>query len=191
MKNKILTTMAACLVAVQIQASSVKIFDDSLSVLVSGVPYTNIASDLGARLGVWDAGTSVFTQFAGSGGYYSADLGELSTILDKTSNVAPYTVDTQFSVAIYNRAANLDFASSVAFAVLTDSTWRIPAFDLGTSTTTFGLTESTTALAGSYNFGGGTQTIGLVAAAIPEPSSASLLALGVAGLVALRARRKS
>jgi len=191
MKNKILATMTACLVAVQIQASSVKILDDSLSVLVSGVPYTDKSSDLGARLGVWDAGTSVFTQFAGSGGYYSADLGELSTLLDKTSNVAPYTANTQFAVAIYNRVATLDFSSSVAFAVLTDSTWRIPAFDLGTSTTTFGLTASTTALAGSYNFGGGTQTIGLVAAAIPEPSSASLLALGVAGLVALRVRRKS
>jgi len=192
MKNKILATITVCLVAVQIQASSVKIIDDSLSVLVSGVAYTNTASDLGARLGVWNAGTSTFTQFAGSGGYYSADLGELSTILDKTSNVAPYTANTQFSIAVYNKAANLDFASDVAFAVLTDSTWRIPAFDLGTSVTTFGLTESTTALAGSYNYGSGNQTIGLVnLAAVPEPSVASLFALGTVGLVALRARRKS
>jgi hypothetical protein len=192
MKNKILATVTACLVAVQIQASSVKIFDDSLSVLVSGVAYTNTASDLGARLGTWDAGTSTFTQFSGSGGYYSVDLGELSTILDKTSNVAPYTASTQFSMAVYNKAANLDFASNVAFAVLTDSTWRIPAFDLGTSVTTFGLTASTTALAGSYNYGSGNQTIGLVnLAAVPEPSVASLLALGTVGLVALRARRKS
>ena len=192
MKNKILATMTACLVAVQIQASSVKILDDSLSVLVSGVAYTNTSSDLGARLGVWDAGTSVFTQFAGSGGYYSADLGELSTLLDKTSNVAPYTANTQFAVAIYNRVATLDFSSSVAFAVLTDSTWKIPTFDLGTGQTLYGLTASTSALAGTYNFNGGTQVIGLTTlAAIPEPSVASLLALGRVGLVALRGRRKS
>jgi len=190
MRNKILATMAACLVAVQIQASSVKIIDDSLSVLVNSVAYTTTTSDLGARLGVWDAGTSVFTQFAGSGGYYSADLGELSTLLDKTTNVAPYVANTQFAVAVYNRVATLDFASSVAFAVLTDSTWKVPTFDLGTGQTLFGLTASTSALAGTYDYNGGTQIIGLLVA-VPEPSVASLLALGVAGLVALRVRRKS
>jgi len=192
MKNKILATITTCLVAFQIQASSVKIFDDSLSVLVSGVAYTNTTSDLGARLGVWDAGTSTFTQFAGSGGYYSADLGELSSILDKTSNVAPYVANTQFAIAIYNKAANFDFASNVAFAVLTDTTWKIPSFDLGTSVTTFSLNTTTSALAGTYSFNGGAQIIGLTnLAAVPEPSVASLFALGTVGLVALRARRKS
>jgi hypothetical protein len=190
MKNKILMTLAATLMVVQAQASSVKVYDDSLSVLVSGVPYTTITSDLGARLGLWSAGT--FTQFSGSGGYYSADLGELSTVLDKTSNIAPYTANTQFAIAVYNKAANLDFASNVAFAVLTDTTWKIPAFDLGTSVTTFSLNSTTSALAGTYSYNGGTQIIGLTnLAAVPEPSVASLFALGTVGLVALRARRKS
>jgi hypothetical protein len=35
------------------------------------------------------------------------------------------------------------------------------------------------------------KSVGIAQTVIPEPSSASLLALGVAGLVALRVRRKS
>jgi hypothetical protein len=190
MKNKILVTLAVSLLAIQVQASSVVVADDSLSVLVSGVAYTNASADLGARLGVWSAGA--FTQFSGSTGYYSFDLGEFKATLDKTANVAPYTATTQFAIAVYNKVATLDFASNVAFAVLTDTTWRVPTFDLGVGATTLALTSTTSALAGTYNYNAGTQIIGLVnLAAVPEPSSASLLALGVAGLVALRVRRKS
>jgi len=108
------------------------------------------------------------------------------------------------SNVVYNSAANTsssvnaDYllpqagitAGTTQYALLTDSTWKmISASALDTGTTTLGFTANTGISGGfgSYN----TATSAITLSAIPEPSSASLLALGVAGLVALRARRKS
>ena len=79
-------------------------------------------------------------------------------------------------------------AGTTQYALLTDSTWKMltaSATDL--TTTTLGFTAGTAISGGFGSYNSATSTITL----IPEPSSASLLALGVAGLVALRARRKS
>jgi hypothetical protein len=81
-------------------------------------------------------------------------------------------------------------AGTTQYALLTDSTWKMltaSATDL--TITTLGFTAGTAISGGfgSYN----TATSAITLNAIPEPSSASLLALGVAGLVALRVRRKS
>jgi len=76
------------------------------------------------------------------------------------------------------------------YALLTDSSWKmISASALDTGTTTLGFTVNTGISGGFGSYNSATSAITLNA--IPEPSSASLLALGVAGLVALRARRKS
>ena len=91
-------------------------------------------------------------------------------------------------------------SGSSQVGVFSNSGWIIPAnptgitpgglgadiFDLGT-VAYFGLLSLGT---GAYA-GDGVVNSANLAAIIPEPSSASLLALGVAGLVALRARRKS
>jgi len=102
------------------------------------------------------------------------------------------------SAANTSSAVNADYllpqagitAGTTQYALLTDSTWKmISASALDTGTTTLGFTANTGISGGfgSYN----TATSAITLNAIPEPSSASLLALGVAGLVALRVRRKS
>lgn len=90
-------------------------------------------------------------------------------------------------------------AGSSQVGVFSNSNWIVPAnptdipdaygFDIGDA--------GTIAYFGSLLSGGGIDpsqgvaNSARLAVVIPEPSSASLLALGVAGLVALRARRKS
>ena len=105
--------------------------------------------------------------------------------------------------------ANVNYSSSIGsnksvyvwtafngeIGIFRDSTWTTPASDLTALTLNLsGITAATASseiLLGSYqDYATGNDQLRL-AAVIPEPSSASLLALGVAGLVALRARRKS
>jgi hypothetical protein len=105
---------------------------------------------------------------------------------------------TASSAGNTNSSINADYllpqagitAGTTQYALLTDSSWKmISASALDTGTTLLGFTANTAISGGfgSYN----TATSAITLNAIPEPSSASLLALGVAGLVALRARRKS
>jgi len=90
------------------------------------------------------------------------------------------------------------YGTGSEIAIVTDSTWTVPTSDVG------GLTIGSTALTSmlsselvlaTYTDYTGTgdliKSVGVAQTVIPEPSSASLLALGVAGLVALRIRRKS
>jgi hypothetical protein len=108
------------------------------------------------------------------------------------------------SNAAYNSAANTsasvnaDYllpqagitAATTQYALLTDASWKMmTATALDTTTTVLGFTVNTGISGGFGSYNSATSAITLNA--IPEPSSASLLALGVAGLVALRARRKS
>ena len=102
--------------------------------------------------------------------------------------------------------ANVNYSSSIGsnksvyvwtafngeIGIFRDSTWTTPGSDLTALTLNLnGITAATASseiLLGSYqDYATGTDQLRL----IPEPSSASLLALGVAGLVALRVRRKS
>lgn len=96
-------------------------------------------------------------------------------------------------------AANVDYllpqagitAGTTQYALLTDSSWKmITASATDLTTTTLGFTANTAISGGFGLYNSATSTVTLNAI-IPEPSSASLLALGMAGLVALRARRKS
>ena len=90
-------------------------------------------------------------------------------------------------------------SGSSQVGVFSNSAWIIPANPTGITPGDFGadiFDPGTVAYFGSLNLGGGAYPLDGVEnsanlQAIPEPSSASLLALGVAGLVALRARRKS
>ena len=84
--------------------------------------------------------------------------------------------------------------------VFANSNWIVPANPTGITPTDYAFDVSdlgTQALFGSLNLGTGAYASdGVLNSAnlktiIPEPSSASLLVLGMAGLAALRARRKS
>jgi len=79
-----------------------------------------------------------------------------------------------------------DFTAGVEWALLTADEWIAPA-DLGSKALTI-KDIAPTDLRLSAIIG---QDLGNSVTMIPEPSSASLLAIGVAGLVALRVRRKS
>ena len=91
-------------------------------------------------------------------------------------------------------------SGSTQVGVFSNSSWIVPVNPTGITPTDYAFDVSdvgTQALFGSLRLGTGaypgdgvvnSANLGVV---IPEPSSASLLALGVAGLVALRVRRKS
>jgi len=91
----------------------------------------------------------------------------------------------EFAFLLFNTSTTTTIAGDT-YSIYRASDWVIPS---DTATISFSATPSAgasyqTVNATSYLIGTGT-------VAIPEPSSASLLALGVAGLVALRVRRKS
>jgi len=94
-------------------------------------------------------------------------------------------------------------ASSTEVGVFSNSIWIVPTNTAAITPTDLGIDvsdEGTVALFGSLRLGAGAYPPDAVnsanlasinIAAIPEPSVASLLALGTVGLVALRVRRKS
>ena len=96
---------------------------------------------------------------------------------------APYVSNTG---GVGNTFYPLTISNGAQAAILTNPGWVMPATSgLSDLATNYTLSDGTTAVLGTLDLA--TKGITL----IPEPSSASLLALGLAGLVALRARRKS
>ena len=102
-------------------------------------------------------------------------------------------LDKQFSLILWN-SNNIGTATQAG--VFTSTAWNVPATGAGSFSTSSGDNldmqfgaSTLTSVVGTSSYVTGSRFVQL--AAIPEPSSASLLAIGVAGLVALRARRKS
>ena len=91
------------------------------------------------------------------------------------------------------------YATGTEIGIFTDVTWSIPgsaSAPLSIGSAALGNSASEILLGTYTDYASGIDLISSAAISktltvIPEPSSASLLALGVAGLVALRARRKS
>jgi hypothetical protein len=119
-----------------------------------------------------------------------------SATADLATGVNTYTGKTL--VMLVGNASTI--ASSTQLGVFSNTEWVIPANPTGDVPDAFGRdieSVGTIAYFGSLSLGTGAYpTDSVVNSAnlqvvIPEPSSASLLALGVAGLVALRVRRKS
>ena len=196
--------LAAVVGTTSLKAETLAIYDTSF--IVDGVPTLAVGGFISARWGQWNAVEGKFNQAIVSGlnaGY--ADLAsprELSATLNQTSN-STYAPGSLLALAIFASnsgdssainwsvtAGGVRQASVVAYAVLTDSAWVAPNFANNTVSVNYTFTANTQAVLGSFSGGAaggvGIQTITMV----PEPSSASLLALGVAGLVALRIRRK-
>jgi len=118
-----------------------------------------------------------------------------SATADLATGVNTYTGKTLIMLV----GNNSTIASSTQVGVFSNTGWVIPANPTGDVPDAFGVdieAVGTVAYFGSLSLGTGAYPPDVVNSAnlqvvIPEPSSASLLALGVAGLVALRARRKS
>jgi hypothetical protein len=108
------------------------------------------------------------------------------------------TYEGKVLLMLVGNASTMSLSSQAG--VFANSTWIAPVNPTGIVPTDYSFDVSdagTQALFGSLSLGTGAYPLdGVVDSArlaviIPEPSSASLLALGMAGLVALRARRKS
>jgi hypothetical protein len=204
-KNILLTGFVAIVATTSnLKAETLSIYDDSF--VVNGVPSLAVGKIISGRWGIWNAGTATFSQAivnSLNAGYADLSAPELAIALNQTTTTT-YASGVQMALAIFasNSADSQALswsptpggakqASVVAWAVLTDASWIAPAFANNAIDVPFTFTANTQAVIGSFSGGAagglGTQTITM----IPEPSSASLLALGMAGLVALRARRKS
>ena len=146
---------------------------------------------------------AIFTPIGETGSFGTASGGKV-TINDKQNLT---TVDGAISLNITSldpvasghggkqiylwATDDASWSSATALAVVTDATWIVPsanASNVTVNTAYINLASSAELiLGGSGPIVSGVNSISL----IPEPSSASLLAIGVAGLVALRVRRKS
>jgi hypothetical protein len=101
---------------------------------------------------------------------------------------APYVSNNSGGSTFYPGNLPGAVSNGVQAAILTNTSWIMPTTSgSGTDVTAFTLSAGTTALIGALDL----PNKGITMVLIPEPSSASLLALGMAGLVALRIRRKS
>ena len=108
------------------------------------------------------------------------------------------TYEAKSLVMLVGNASTISGSTQVG--VFANSNWIVPVNPTGIVPSDYAFDVSdvgTQALFGSLSLGTGAyptegvENSARLANVIPEPSSASLLALGVAGLVALRARRKS
>ena len=205
-KNTLLAGLVAIVAMTSIlKAETIQIYDTSF--IVNGVPALAVGGIISGRWGQWDVGTATFNQAiinsANTGYAELISPPELLVALNQTTS-ATYASGSLMALAIFasnsanSQALNWSLtpggakqASVVAWAVLTDTSWIAPAFANNATIVPFTFTANTQAVIGSFSggadLGAGFQTITM----IPEPSSASLLALGMAGLVALRIRRKS
>jgi len=186
LKTSLLAFVSASLLAVAAQASTVKVFDDDALITVNTTPALGATANIAARLGTWNGST--FTVASTAAGYFDNDLKELSATVSANANSGVgINQGSAFALAIYNAASTAAYSSSIAQAILTDTSWIMPLLDFSLTTNNFQLTGSTVARVGSYNFNGGNQIITL--ALIPEPSSLSLLAAGAFGLWIARRKR--
>ena len=159
--------------------------------LVSSISYINSSASSWAATGSAQAtgGKPVIAFDNGGSGYDTATLNWAGKKL----------------VAVVSQGINPFSGGAIVdatpLAIVRSSTWaNILSPDAAPSPTTMSLNVlnfdtilvgTYSANAGNVNASGTTKFDTISMAVIPEPSSASLLALGVAGLVALRVRRKS
>ena len=173
------------------KAETLSLYDDSFT--ISGLPTAFNTSVLSARWGVWNVGTSTFTQAVTSSvaaGYVDIATPELSVTLSQINN-SIYSSGTQMALAIFasssgdSQALNWGASIPAYSGIFTDTSWVAPSFSNSPAFVNFTLTANTTALVGKYAFNSGNQTLTL----IPEPSSLSLGALGLVSVLALRRKK--
>ena len=123
--------------------------------------------------------------YTGTSGNYNNNT--LGLFMSVTSQTAPLF----FTVSVLDSAFNIVQAYSGNTSGLT-STPSFVAIAAVAGTAGSGNINDVQSIVFGWDGGGAVNTtLSSIQSTIPEPSSASLLALGMAGLVALRARRKS
>jgi len=198
--NGIISTYKAGVSGTSVADASTKagaLYTSTFSWLTSSANFYNFAS----------AANSI-TQASGISGQVAFTTSATRTVngVSGTYAGASGTMDVTYANYAGGTGAQLwaFYGTGSEIALVTDSTWVVPAnnasgLTIGTAqlASTGSGVASELLLANYTDYVSGSDLISSVAVAqsvvpvIPEPSSASLLALGVAGLVALRARRKS
>ena len=190
MKKTILAGLFALTAISASQAGTFSIYSDSLTI-------SGISSPIAAIWGSYSSGvfTPLLTSTPTEGlntGYYDNSGPETAVDLSQNNNNT-IAESTNLYLSIYNRAAGSAYSATVNQIVLSDPTWIAPTFGL-TSATSVNFTANTVAynLSGfagaSYNYNGGSPLVSL--AAVPEPSTYALLAIGAVGLFLSFRRRK-
>jgi hypothetical protein len=123
--------------------------------------------------------------YTGTPGNYNNNT--LGLVMSVTSQAAPLF----FTVSVLDSAFNIVQAYSGNTTGLTSTPSFVALEAVGGSSSIGSPTDVQAIVFGWDGAGAINTTLSSIQSTIPEPSSASLLALGVAGLVALRARRKS
>lgn len=194
MKNatkSLLLTFAVLLAQFSGYAETVRIYDDSFSVV--NIPGSVGGSGiLSGRWGIWNSGSSTFTQNVTStlnAGFVDFSTPELEITLNQINN-AVYTSGTLLALAIFTNgtadAQAVNYNSTFYRAILTDPLWQAVGFANNANFVNYSFSANTTAVVGTYNYNSGAEVITLV----PEPTTGSLLLLGGLGMVALRRLRK-
>ena len=134
--------------------------------------------------GMW---ASIASGTVGSGAGNGAGFAEFSVIVDNAENLGIPAGD-QLGVRFYNAAS---VASSSRFNTVTDSTWTFPSLGGGGAPPSINIAPADTGSVsdGSPEWQGGpTSAFSTTLTAVPEPSSAALLGLGM-GVLLLRRRK--
>ena len=123
--------------------------------------------------------------YTGTSGNYNNDT--LGLVMSVTSQTAPLF----FTVSVLDSAFNIVQAYSGNTTGLTSTPSFVALQAVAGSSASGSPADVQSIVFGWDGAGAINTTVSSIQSTIPEPSSASLLALGVGGLVALRARRKS
>ena len=123
--------------------------------------------------------------YTGTPGNYNNNT--LGLVMSVTSQAAPLF----FTVSVLDSGFNIVQAYSGNTTGLTSTPSFVALQAVAGTSSTGSPTDVQSIVFGWDGAGAINTTLSSIQSTIPEPSSASLLALGVAGLVALRARRKS
>jgi len=170
-KAKLYGTLASLALIASVhcgKAETLSLYDDMFT--ISGLPTAFNSSILSSRWGVWNAGTSTFTQAVTSSvaaGYVDIATPEINVTLSQINNNI-YASGTQMALAIFANSAGdsqaLNWGASIPAyrGIFTDSTWVAPSFSNSPAFVNFTLTANTTALVGGYAFNAGNQTLTLI-----------------------------
>ena len=123
--------------------------------------------------------------YTGTPGNYNNNT--LGLVMSVTSQAAPLF----FTVSVLDSGFNIVQAYSGNTTGLTSTPSFVALQAVAGSSSTGSPTDVQSIVFGWDGAGAINTTLSSIQSTIPEPSSASLLAIGVAGLVALRVRRKS
>ena len=200
----ILGILITCFVS-QGRSTLLSFNDESfMEVTKDGQPFLHIneAKDILAVWGTWSSSTGIFSpvynswaDFPGELYYYNFpdQAMYMQGIYTSYSQIHPTSdlaipTGTLMSLGIYDLPWDSSFplSNEAARVILTDPFWAAPTWIAAGGATEYFFTQRTQPVFGTFTYNGGNEKIGLTTPSIPEPSSLSLLLIGLAGVASRR-----